>query len=230
MIEDLTQGPIPAGSNILVEYDAVSQWYNASITITGGWLKTGGRADYDAFARAPHDVRVKLRQIGLEPDVLEKEEKLNVTDWYTATLGQKSNEKHSHESLRISELSIYFAQTIMRGEAEPDHLYMVDDESTFARFNDERTWVELELTRIMPGFRKRMAIGFCAIMKGIHSDWVYKRLEGASDVIIDFKTDESGDEVRNLIRIRVMRDVRFDSRWHPLKIGENLEITLESDH
>jgi len=227
LIEDLTSGPIPAGSNILVEYDPASQWYNASITMTAGWLRTGGRVDYDTFAHSPNDIRTQLMRIGLEPKVPEREEKLKITDWYTATLGQKSNEKNAHDSLKFSELSIYFAQTIMRGDPEPDHLYMVDDESTFARFNDEKAWVELELTRIMPGFKRRKAIGLCSIMQGIHSEWVYKRLEGASDAVIDFKIDESSDEVRNLIRIRLMRDAHFDSRWHHLKIGENFDITLE---
>jgi len=190
-------------------------------------LRTGGRVDYDTFAQSPDDVRAQLRRVGMEPEALEKEGKLTVTDWYTATLGQKSKEKYSHESLRISELSIYFGQTIMRGEPEPDHMYIVDDESTFARFNDEKTWIELELTRIMPGLKRRRAIGFCAVMKGIHSEWVYKRLEGACEVVIDFNVDEVGDMTRDLMRIRSLRSGGFDRRWHELKIGTNLEVTLE---
>lgn len=67
----------------------------------------------------------------------------------------------------------------------------------------------------------------CGIMKGVHSDWVYRQLEGAVDGVIDFKVEESGDEVRNLMRIRVMRNVGFDSRWQQLKIGDNFEVTLE---
>jgi len=227
LVEVLTNGPMPAGSNILVEYDAASQWYNASITITAGWLMTGGRADYDAFAHPTDDIRSHLRRIGLEPEVLEQQEKLNITDWYTATLGQKSKEKHSHETLKIPELSIYFAQTLMRGEPEPDHLYMEDDDSTFARFNDEKTWIELELTRILPGFRLRKAIGFCAVMKGVHSEWVYKRLEGICDAVIDFKVDETGEEARDLMRIRSMRSVSFDRKWHIIKMSKNFEVTLE---
>jgi KaiC/GvpD/RAD55 family RecA-like ATPase len=226
LIEDLTSGPIPAGSNILVEYNPASQWYNASISIAAGWLNTGGKVDYDTFSQSPDDIRAQLRRVGLEPEVLEREHKLTITDWYTATLGQKSNEKHSHESLKIPELSIYFAQTIMRGEPEPDHLYIVDDESTFARFNDEKTWVELELTRIMPGFRRRKAIGFCSIMNGVHSEWVYKRLEGVCDMVIDFRLDEVGDETRDLIRIRSARNVGYDRKWHSLKVNKNFEITL----
>jgi KaiC/GvpD/RAD55 family RecA-like ATPase len=106
LIEDLTSRPIPAGSNILAEYDPASQWYNASITISAGWLSTGGKVDYDTFSQSPDDIRAQFRRVGVKPDVIEREEKLTITDWYTATLGQKSKEKHSHESLRIPELSI----------------------------------------------------------------------------------------------------------------------------
>ena len=39
------------------------------------------------------------------------------------------------------------ATRLMRGPSEPDKLAISDDESTLARFNDEKAWVELELTR-----------------------------------------------------------------------------------
>ena len=227
MIEDLTSGPVPTGSILLVEYDAASQWYNASITMTAGWLRTGGKADFGTFTQPPNDVRAQMKRLGLEPEVLEREGRLIITDWYTATLGQKSNEKESHESLKISDLSIHFAQTLFRGEPEPDMITTADDESTFARFNDEKTWMELELTRVIPGVKRRRITSLFPVMNGVHSEWVYKRWEGVSDVIIDFKVDACGDEVRNLMRIRLMRNVHFDSQWHALKISKNFEVTLE---
>jgi KaiC/GvpD/RAD55 family RecA-like ATPase len=52
-------------------------------------------------------------------------------------------------------------------------------------------------------------------------------LEAAVDCVVDLKLEEAGDETSNLIRVRNMRSVGFDSRWHRLKIGGNLEITLE---
>ena len=190
-------------------------------------MRTEGRVDYDTFAQPPDDVRTRLKRLGLEIESLERENRLTITDWYTATLGQKSKEKFAHDSLKFSELSIYFSQTIMRGEPEPDHLYLADDDSTFARFNEEKAWVELELTRIIPGIKRRKAIGVMGIMKGIHSEWVYKRLEGASEVIVDFKVDETGPEARDLVRIRSSQFPSFDRRWHGIKISENFEVTLE---
>jgi len=64
-------------------------------------------------------------------------------------------------------------------------------------------------------------------VRGVHSDWAYRRLEDAYDGIIDFKLDELSDPPRNLMRIRSMRDVGFDGRWSQLKMAENLEISLE---
>ena len=62
-------------------------------------------------------------------------------------------------------------------------------------------------------------------MIGVHSEWAYKRFEGASEGIVDFKLEELGG--RNIMRIRNMRNVGFNSLWHPLKINDNLEITLD---
>jgi len=154
LIEDLTSGPIPAGSVLIVEYDPASQWYNASVTMTAGWVRTGGRIDYSALSQPPDDVRAQLRRLGLDLESLEKDGRLIFTDWYTPTLGQKSRERDSH-SLKVADLSIYLAQAHLRHEPEPDLLMMTDDESTFARFNDERPWMELELTRFIPGYKVR---------------------------------------------------------------------------
>jgi KaiC/GvpD/RAD55 family RecA-like ATPase len=64
-------------------------------------------------------------------------------------------------------------------------------------------------------------------MKGVHSDWAYKQLEGAHDGVIDVRVEEMSGQWRNLISIKTLRDVGFDGQWHQLKVGENLEVSLE---
>jgi len=64
-------------------------------------------------------------------------------------------------------------------------------------------------------------------VRGVHSDWVYSRLEAASDGIVDVKVEELGGEVKNLLRIRTLRNVGCDSRWHPLVVNDNFEVSLE---
>ena len=226
LIEDLTTGPIPLGSQLLVEYDPASQWYNASLTITAGWLMSGGTATYNTLVQPPEDVRSQLKRLGVDTETLEKEDKLKIFDYYTVTLGQKSKERYFADTVKVADESIE-ALNFMKGPPRPGHLFMTDDDSTWTRFSDEKAWVELELTRLIPGGRLRKVTQIFGVMVGIHSDWAYKRLEAACEGVVDFKLEEADRRTRSIIRIRNMRNVGFDSQWHPLRIADNFEVTLE---
>jgi len=109
--------------------------------------------------------------------------------------------------------------------------HATDNESTYARFNDEKAFVEFLLTRHFPSHGLRKSTGLIGILRGVHSGWVYEQLEAAVEGIIDFKLEEASDKVgeqaATIMRIRSMRDIPFDARWHRLKVGENFEVSLE---
>jgi KaiC/GvpD/RAD55 family RecA-like ATPase len=106
-------------------------------------------------------------------------------------------------------------------------LRVLDNGSNMARFNDERLWVEFILTRQLPRGPIWKTTLINPIVRGLHSEWVYRALEAAVDGIVDFKLEESGEETRHLMRIRNMRNVGFDRKWHVRGTGENFEVTLE---
>jgi len=228
LVEDLTQAPIPPGTNIIVEFDPASQWYNASLTIAAGWLRTGGSVSYIAHSQPPEDVRSQLRQLGLAVDDLEQKDRLWITDFYAASVGQKSKERFAPESLRVADLSLWIAKDAMVESAAPEFLVIADNSSVIDRFNDEKNWVELYLTRPIPMSKPRQITQLIGFMAGIHSNWAYKQLEAAVDGIIDFKVEEVARETRDFMRIRSMRKVRFDRRWHELKMSESSEVTLQA--
>jgi KaiC/GvpD/RAD55 family RecA-like ATPase len=227
IIEDLTTEPIPGGSVLLVEFDPGSQWINASLTIAAGWLKQGGKVSYNVFTQTPDDIRSELKRLEMPVEVLEKEDKLRIQDWYTATLGLKSSEKYSQESLKVADLNIVFSKQIMREPPDPNWLRIADNISTFARFNDERSWVEYLLTRNFPAQKLRKSTNLMGLIRRVHNDSVYRQLEVAANGIIDFMLEEAAEETRTMIRIRSMRDLHFDSHWHQLKVGGNFEVTLD---
>jgi KaiC/GvpD/RAD55 family RecA-like ATPase len=240
LIQDLLKGPLPPGSTLLVEYDPTSTWYQASLSIAAEWLRTGGVVSYHVSAQPPENIRSRFTQMGLDVEKLEANEKLRVFDWYTATLGRKSNERYAFYSLKAADLSVLFAKYLMASpdsdsptvdaippQPSPDWLRITDDVSCLARFNVEKSWVEFVRTRMIPIGSLWKSTGIVGIMRGIHSDWAYKNLEAASDSVIDFKLDETGDEATNLIRIRNMRLVGFDSKWHALMTRDNLEVAFQ---
>ena len=233
LIEELTKGPVPPGSNLLVEFEPTSQWYNASITIAAGFLKQNGKVSYTTWIQPPARLRSALNRLGIDCARLEtgpqQNELLRIWDYYTPTLGQKSNEKLNVSSLKVPDLSIFFSRdsTGMRGPTIPDRLRMDDNHSVLARFNEEKSWVEFVITRVLPIASLRETTLISGFMKGVHSEWAISQLEGACDGVIDFKLEEDSKITRDLMRIRSMRDVGYDREWHELKIGENAEIRLE---
>lgn len=227
LIEDLTKGPVPPGSQILVEYDPASQWPNASLAIAAGWVKDGGSVSYITHSQSPDDIRSQLRRLGLAVEDLEGTDRLWITDLYSASIGQKSKEKFAVESLKVADLSIWIGREAMADSPAPEFLVIAENGSVLDRFNAEKNWVELYLTRPIPMAKSRQITQLMGFIAGIHSTWAYKQLEAAVDGIVDFKIDEVNGDRRTFIGIRNMRNVSFDSRWHPLKIEENFEVTLE---
>jgi KaiC/GvpD/RAD55 family RecA-like ATPase len=227
LIEDLTTTPIPPGSNILVEFDASSQWYNACVTILAGWLNTGGRVTYLLSARPPENFRSQLRRFGLDSGELEAKDRLQIWDFYSATLGQKSKERYGFDSLKVADLSITISRGQMHREPSPNHMYITENSSVLTRFNDEKSTVEYLLTRALPAATITKSTSVRGIITGVHSDSVYNQLEAAADGVIDLKVEEVVGEARNLIRIRKMLNAPYDARWYKLKVDSNFAVTLE---
>jgi KaiC/GvpD/RAD55 family RecA-like ATPase len=226
LIEDLTTDPVPDGSNLLVEFDPAWQWYNASVSIMAGWIRTGGKVAYNVAAQPAERVRLRLKGLGLDPADLENDGTLRLFDWYTTTLGKKSSERFVQNSLKVADMSIQFAKEQVPGPPIPEFLGIMDNASVQARFNDEKAWIEFALTRAIPSSYTRKSTSIDGILRGAHSEWAYTQLEAAYDGIIDFKLEEDGRSTRDLIRIRSMRDVLYDREWHELRIGHNFEVTL----
>jgi KaiC/GvpD/RAD55 family RecA-like ATPase len=226
LVEELANGPILPGSNVLVEFDPSSQWYAASVTIAAGWLKTGGTVTYITATQPPNNIRSRLTRLGLDPGEFEKREKLQFFDWYTLTLGQKSDETPSANTLKVHELSIEFGKELKSPELVPNHLRIWDNGSVLARFNEEKGWIEFELTRLIPRALALKSTRIMGIISGVHSEWAYKQLESAVDCILDFKLEESKGELRDLVRVRTLRSMEVDRRWHQLHVLDDGKIEL----
>jgi KaiC/GvpD/RAD55 family RecA-like ATPase len=231
LIQDVLLEPLPVGSNLLVEYDASSQWYNAALTMAAGWLGSGGQVSYSAVAQSPSSVRSKFQRLGLNVEQLEKLDYagLRIWDWYSVAHGKKSTERLRIDSLKVADLSIMTSRDMKREDSghDPQRLTVKEDLSCLSRFNDEKLFLEYELTRDFQENIQCEVTALTGFMSGIHSDSFYRRLEAEVDGVIDVKIEERSGEIVSLMRVRVMRNVAYDSRWHQLRVGGNFKVTLE---
>lgn len=166
-----------------------------------------------------------------ELEVPRRSPTLALNDWYTVTIGRKPSDEESPPSLKVADLSIDWAKgekdiSVWFEQAGPTFLRILDNVSCLARFNDEKAWVEFVITRLIPRATKWNQVTIIGLMRGLHSDWVYKNLEGTVDGVIDFRLEEASGETQDLMRIRSMRSVGFDRKWHQLSIAANSEVTL----
>jgi len=219
------------GSNLLVEFDPASQWYNSCVTMAAGWAKQGGDVGYNGFVQTPESIRMQLARLGLNVEELEGQDRLRIYDWYTPTLGRKSKERYGIESLKVIDQSIQFRLTEddLNAPAESEwfeSIRIADNFSALARFNEERAWVEFMLTRVLPiGPVKKSTLVF-GIMKGVHSEWAYKQLEGSADGIIEFRLDEAEGMPKDVVQVRTMRNVHYNRKLTELIVRGNFEVTL----
>jgi len=200
--------------------------------MAAGWAKQGGDVGYNGFVQSPDSTRTQLARLGMNVAELEQGDRLRMYDWYTPTLGRKSKERYGIDSLKVADQSIEFRLTEddLKGPAESEwfeSIRLADNFSTLARFNEEKSWVEFMLTRVLPiGPVKKSTLIF-GIMKGVHSEWAYKQLEGSVDGIIEFKLNETAGTLMDVVQIRTMRNVHYNREMAELKIQGNFEVALK---
>lgn len=138
------------------------------------------------------------------------------------------------QSLKVADLSVEWLRLSKSGPRPydvvetwpPGALNMIDNASELMRFNEENAYLEFLISRGMPNERRAKRIRIGGIARGVHTESFYKRLEGASDGIIDVRVMERDDEPKNFLRIRSLKGQPHDARWHEIKIKPNGEATL----
>jgi KaiC/GvpD/RAD55 family RecA-like ATPase len=213
----------------MIEFEPTSQWYNSSLTMAAGWAKQGGVVGYNGFVQPPERVRAQLIGLGLNVEELERNNRFWLYDWYSPTLGRRS--KDGIESLKVADLSIQFRLMDDLNEPDPEwfeSLRIADNFSTLARFNDEKSWIEFMLTRVFPIGSVLKSTLIFGIMKGVHSEWAYRQLEGSADGVVEFRLQDFGQETRDVVQVRSMRNVHYCRELTELKVNENFLVQLKT--
>jgi KaiC/GvpD/RAD55 family RecA-like ATPase len=240
------------GSIVLVEFDADSQWFWVAVTIAVRCMAENRHVAFLAFTTTPSDVARAMSRLGADVEGAEKSGLLAIEDWYSASLSggrlaldttqrsmfERVDGRMRVQSLKTADLSVEWLKTSKTGpqtahdivEFWPSGSVAISEScSSILRFSDEKSFIEFFESRIRAEEHRRAnLVTFQGIMRGIHSDWLYKRMESACDGIIDLRVFEQEGEVKNLLRIRTLRGQPHDSRWHSMNLGRNGEAKLDS--
>jgi KaiC/GvpD/RAD55 family RecA-like ATPase len=235
ILKDLVPAGFGYGTNLLVEFESQSLWYETSLTIAGNALKAGIRTDYHTLQHFPNEVASALERLGLDVKKLREEGMLGIIDSYTVQSGfgapkikDTGRSHYQAQSVKLSDWSIQASVEMKTGspEEEKRRLHIDDNTSVLLQYNDEKTLIDFWRTRAIPISRTRELAFMHSLVTGTASDSFYKQFEALCDGIIDLKTQESAGQIEHLIRVRTMRGRPYDSRWHKLRLLDNGEVTL----
>ena len=250
LLAGLVPEGVKPGTMLLVEFDPDSQWLSVATTITSHFFRKNHHVGYLAMVRPVEEIERWLTQLGVDFAPAIQNGRFVIEDWYSATLSggrlDSLNEKGPIfertpsglrvRSLKVSDLSVEWLKASKAGPQIYDvidnwpagSLVIAESFSGMLRFNEEKPFAEWIESRVNPGERKRKGVTIQGLVRGLHSDWLYKRMESASDGIIDIRVMERGEEAKNLLRLRTLKGQPHDTRWHELQIKSNGEATLST--
>ncbi len=236
-LKQLIGGALDYGTNLLVEFEPDSIWYETSLTLAAHALKKGARTDYHLFQHMPSEVRHSLARFGLKVEQLEAKAVLRVLDSYTVQTGLSSAEasegsgalRYYSQSLKLSDWSIADIQRIKSGVPEEDkrRLHIDDNTGILLQYNDEKTFIDNWRTRSRPHTKVQEIVLFNSLMKGAASEGFTKQFESLSDGIIDIGNRERKGQIEHIVRVRAMRSRPYNSRWRRIRLLPNGEVALQ---
>lgn len=251
LLDQLVPDGIEVGTVFNVEFDPDSEWLAVATTIAAKYIQAGGRVAYLTMTRPPEAVMKSLDKLGVDTSAAIKEHALTVDDWYTATLsgGRIATEQEKTviasepidgglrlRSLRVADLSVEWLKDMKDGFKPYDvvetwpagALTIVDSHSDMMRFNEENAFLEFVFSRGLPNERRAKRIRIGGFVRGVHAESFYRRIEAASDGVIDVRVMEQEGVTKNLLKLRSLKGQPHDNRWHEIVIKTNGEAILTS--
>ena len=235
LLRDLVPGSIEYGTMLMVEFEPDALWYESSLTMTAQAVREGRRTVYHVFEHPPNDVRSFLSNLGLDVKKLEEDNVLHIVDSFTVQTGlgfPKQTAGWSNggadRSLRLWDWSLEAGQILKAGYREEwkNWLHIDENFGILLQYNPEKLVIDFTRTRALPEARDQKQISLHSFVKGVASDSFYKQFESLCDGIIEFKTEEAGNEIEHLLRVRALRGRKHDTKWHRLELSDNGEVSV----
>lgn len=231
ILKELFPGGVDYGSNLLVEFEPRSMWFETSLTMAAQALREGVKTEYHTFQRAPKEIRKPLAKLGVDVEAIEVKGRFVIIDSHTVQTRLGTSETLEgvvSQSVKLADWSIGFGQLLKAGPQKEDlgWLHIDDNTGVLLEYNQEKDFIDLWRTRVIPYIRDNESVLIYSVIAGIASDAFYKKLESLSDAVIDFKSEERDGRLDQLVRTGSMRGRTVDSRWRRLQLLDTGEVTM----
>jgi class 3 adenylate cyclase len=236
IFDKLASGAFRYGMTCVVEFDPNSLWHEISLAITVQALRHGVKVEYHVFQHTPEQIRSALKRMGVDLDKFESEASFRIMDSYTSTTPLAGSTEGVREPLlsgKSPDIALWtkaIRDKMKDGfeEEEKRWLHIDDNETTLLQFSDEESILNGWRTTFVPMAKSRELLILHGLVVGIASESFYRKTETMADAVIDVRAREEGGRLENYIRLRSLRESKFDSRWHKIELTNEGEIDVEA--
>jgi KaiC/GvpD/RAD55 family RecA-like ATPase len=236
ILGELAPGAFHYGMTCVVEFEPHSLWHEASLTIAAEAVRHGIKTEYHVFQHTPGEIRVALKDLGIDVEKFERRGFFRIMDNYTPTTPLKKVGQGRAELLlsgRVPNAKAWtkaIREKLEQGfeEEEKKWLHIDDNEAILLQYSDEEYIINGLRTTFIPMARARELLVLHALVTEVASDSFYRKREALADAVIDFKATEEGRRMENYIRLRALRGARFDSSWRKIELFESNRVRLSS--
>lgn len=177
-------------------------------------MKRGKSGVYITLDRFPNEVRELALELGYDPSVYEKENRLIFIDCYSPQVGAKSEERYSEDPLNFPNLSILVSRVLREAESP---LMIFDSLSTLIQKGGVRS--SLEFLRSLGGKIKEVGgLCFATLNRKAFHPAILAASEEIADGVVEMKVEEGEEGLVNSLRVSKMVRRKYISSWKPYEI------------
>jgi len=223
----LVKGKIPPSSLLLIGPTGVGKTIFCKHFLHNGLL-AGEPCIYVTTSEIPKEIEVSMKSFGLDIEPYKETEMIRLIDGCSWKLGRKSASEYAVDGQQnyLTSLSIIIKKA--RSNLKNVRLIFDSVSELTALANQDAVLKFLQILTARIRLNRGKAI--FTVASGAHDDHSLNLLRLIFDGILEMKLDDSGKEIKRLLRIFSLKGIRHKTSWTPFNITDKgIELLRETD-
>jgi len=213
----LVTGAVPSSSLLLIGPTGVGKTIFCKHFFYNGLLM-GEPCIYVTTNETPREIETSMKTFGLEIGQYEKKKMVRIVDGCSWKLGRESLSEYAVDSQQdyLTAISI----KIKKARQNLNNIRLIFDSVSelIALSNQDAVLNFLQVLTARIRIDKGKAI--FTVASGAHDDHFMNLLRLIFDGILEMKVDDSGKEIKRLLRIFSIKGIKHNTSWTPFKITD----------
>ena len=222
----LVKGEVPCCSLLLIGPTGVGKTIFCKHFLFNS-LKTDETCVYVTTSETPEEIELSMKKLGLDIRPYEEKNKLLIVDGCSWKLGRKSSSNYAVDGQH----NYLTSMSIAINKAKKNFVkicFVFDSISELVALSDKDSTINF-LQVLTAKIRLEGGKALFTVASGAHEDYFMNLLRLTFDGILEMKLDDSGNELKRLLRVFSLKRIKHKTNWVPFEItDQGIVLNTES--